>query len=275
MRSNNPVFKTLLVNGVTSTDGQSHRLPTPIMSDGLSAEQQDRAIRTALEGKTHRTLPAEVGRRTAHMPTQRRPKDEQLHDSQRPLLVHRIRGHRRAKTGGTLHSKIRRPAKHPLAEIPLASLQSRQLDTPAPKSEFVLGEAYGHLRYRLLNKVELAATGRAYVSRQPDSILAAGLVDPRFRTDAEFPNQWRPLERNEVGNLIPGDPRPYDGGAGYLKTTRLAGHDDALFVEGHLLIIEPIDWFRGRNQLRAKLPAIIQSQIRDMRRAMLKASQAK
>lgn len=127
-------------------------------------------------------------------------------------------------------------------------------------------------RYTLLKKVRLRGTLRSYWSQTDRSILAASMLDARFRDDEELRNEWQPLNRDDVGELQLGEPAPYDGAGGYLKLTRVDGVKDQILVEGHLAFFEPTAWFRGANLLGSKLPAIIQSSVRRTRKAILRAS---
>lgn len=132
-------------------------------------------------------------------------------------------------------------------------------------------EGYGIVDTDLFDRVRLRLTGRSYWSRTAGSVLLAGKIDERFNRDPKYPNQWRPLSRNDDGELTPGPPRPYSGGAYYLKFTRLAEPEGALFGEGHIVFTEPHAWFEGANLLRSKLPPIIENQVREIRRLLLKA----
>jgi hypothetical protein len=49
-------------------------------------------------------------------------------------------------------------------------------------------ERYSHGVFIVLERVELRAALQTIVTRQPDSLLAATRVDPRFATDSDFPN---------------------------------------------------------------------------------------
>ena len=70
-----------------------------------------------------------------------------------------------------------------------------------------------------------------------------------------------------------GESVPYDGAGLYMKITALAQPADAVFVECHIVGIEPQGWFNGANLLLSKLPPAIQNQVRSSRRAMGKISQ--
>ena len=99
----------------------------------------------------------------------------------------------------------------------------------------------------------------------PNSHTASVRLDERFKSDAEFPNQWRHLDGDTQ------DWVPYSGLAGYAKATRLKGpllqeHGDAILVECHAVMHEPGDWFRGPNLLSSKLPLVTQDAVRKFRR---------
>jgi hypothetical protein len=133
-------------------------------------------------------------------------------------------------------------------------------------------ESYGHASYELIQKVRLELTGRAFWSRTPESIVTAVMVDPRFRDDAELPNQWRAVARDEFGAKQLGAPQAYDGAGLYAKITRLARPAGALFVECHVVFSEPYGWFDGNNLLGSKVPPVVQSRVRSARRELMRAA---
>src|SRR5262249_32653218 len=63
----------------------------------------------------------------------------------------------------------------------------------APKPEPARNEGFGYTVLTLLDRVEVRAAGHSFWSQTADSVVAAGQLDGRFREDADFPNQWRPL----------------------------------------------------------------------------------
>lgn len=134
-----------------------------------------------------------------------------------------------------------------------------------PKSE-----RYFFNTFELLDRVRLQAVRRSVVSASGKSIVVAIRFDPRFDGDAERPNTWRPLSRNDLGQMTAGDPEPYSRSGSYLKITPLAEPKQALFVEYHLIFDEPPGWFRGANLLRSKLPVMIEDIVRKARRRLAK-----
>jgi len=137
--------------------------------------------------------------------------------------------------------------------------------TPAGETR----ELFRHVEFDFLEKVCLKATGRFVWTKTDQSVLVAAEVDPRFRGDAEFPNQWQPILK-EGGTTRLGPASPWDGAALSLKITRLAEPAGALFVEQHLVFVEPAGWFDGANLLRSKLPLAVQSGVRAMRKEWAK-----
>jgi hypothetical protein len=135
-------------------------------------------------------------------------------------------------------------------------------------------EGYGHVVFSFLDRVEITATARSYWTRTADSLLIASKLDPRFATDAKLSNRWRSQRKNDEGRLELGPAHAYDGAGYYVKITRLARPKGALFVEGHLIFLEPRGWFEGRNLLRSKLPPVVQDRVRTTRREILRASTA-
>ena len=118
--------------------------------------------------------------------------------------------------------------------------------------------------------MRLQVTTQSTKSKTAESNLAASILDRRFMNDAEFPNQWRPITRDDAGRRHLGAPQPYFGFGGYAKATRLIDPPGALFVEYHAAFAEPQDWFGGTNLLRSKLPILAQMIVRQLRRGLEK-----
>jgi hypothetical protein len=145
-----------------------------------------------------------------------------------------------------------------------ADLEKRKIAVADPKRE-----GFGLIEFDFLEKVRLRLTGHAVWTRTAESVVAAAEVDPRFRGDPEFPNQWQSLAK-EGGAAKLGPATPYGGAGMYLKVTRLHEPAGAMFVEQHVVFVEPAGWFNGANLLRSKLPAAVQINVRNMRREWAK-----
>ncbi|GAB5514711.1 hypothetical protein [Rhodopirellula baltica] len=139
-------------------------------------------------------------------------------------------------------------------------------------------ESFGRVSFPLLDRVLIngvihAETKRRIEGTADDYVTVAWQLDPRFE------NSWSPIERNDLGEEVTGDAKTYRGLGGLITATRLpvdiAGSDsDATIVQAKLVVHEPVDWFGGRNQLRSKLPLIIQDRVRDLRRKLAEVHDA-
>lgn len=138
-------------------------------------------------------------------------------------------------------------------------------------------ETLGHLQLPLLGKVVVRGVARARRSiwsadDESAPIILTWLLDSRFAAENPEPdsisNQWRPIERNSVGEKQLGPPHPYAGMGGYVAITPVPGEEQASMVEMRFVIHEPHDWFAGRNLLRSKLPILIQDRVRNLRREL-------
>lgn len=138
-------------------------------------------------------------------------------------------------------------------------------------------EALGYLQLPLLGKVMLSGVARArrsVWSTQDNSapVIVTWLLDSRFGSVAPQPgsiaNQWRAIQRSEVGKRELGPPQPYAGMGGYVAIASLPGDAGAAIVQIRFVIHEPQDWFQGRNLLRSKLPLLIQDRVRNVRREL-------
>ena len=133
---------------------------------------------------------------------------------------------------------------------------------------------YFYTTFTLFDRAEVSATRFAVASKTPTSLLLAAYIDPRFANDAEFPNQWRTVERDATAELVYGRKQAYHGAGFYAKVTRLAKPDDAIFVEYHSVFNEPKGWFDGENLLRSKVPTIASHQVTQFRGKLAKATLA-
>ena len=132
-------------------------------------------------------------------------------------------------------------------------------------------ESFAHASQRLLKRVDIATTSRNFWSQSDHSIVVASFVDPRFQELATFANRWAPLIRQDDGTLNAGDEVPYAGAGGYVKATQLSDPEGFLFIEGHLIFAEPQGWFSGANLLGSKMPAIVQAEVRSIRRLLARS----
>lgn len=117
--------------------------------------------------------------------------------------------------------------------------------------------SYAH-EPELLKRISLSMVLRSNDAKSDASVYAGSVVvasDP----DDEKQSSWAPLDD-------PDDKHPYLGMGIYTKATPLVELPNCLFFEAHMVFYEPEGWFRGRNLLGAKLPIMIQDQVRSLRR---------
>jgi len=269
----NPVYRALVEQGVDVGGGVLVRLPAPTMADGLSPE----AARAAIEAIPDRHAPVDLLVR----PSVVAPLVFRFREIEAPGAAVPVHG---VDVWCVAHGKWDvlgrkdfleelRKAEHPEAEARVFTaeeLRSRGV-TPPPENDENQRYVYGV--FPLLDRVQLAVAARSHASRAEGSSLVAVLVDPRFQGDKQFPNQWRSMTRDADGAWQLGPPKPYSGAAAYLKLTRLSEPAGAIFIEYHLVFTEPEGWFSGANLLRSKLPILIQSEVRNFRRRLAKASE--
>jgi hypothetical protein len=259
----NPLYKSLVDDGLDIGAGLKAKLPPPTMPDGLDAAKQKAAI-DALIGNDYSF--AEFTRNSVVAPQLLKLGDVKPFDPKAPargvdawfILYGDLKALDDEKFLERLLSVGQGDGKG--ESIDKQALAKRGIQVPDEKKE-----GYGHIAFDFLDKVRIKATGHAMWSRTPDSVLVAVDVDPRFKGDADFPNAWQPITR-EGGKIMYGDATPWAGSGLYLKITKLEAPAGALFCEQHVIFAEPTRWFDGANLLRSKLPPVVQSNVRTMRR---------
>lgn len=267
----NPVYRELRERGAIVSGDKRAKAPAPTMADGLDAKTQGKIL-ADLVGQDYSL--EDFTRDSVVAPHLYQSAKSDEGDAKAPVT--------RVDFWFVAYGSLNAAAKKDFFErlfqnerkdgagraLTEMELKERSISIPPSLDD---REAYGSFAANILDRVELSGVGRTVWSRTPDSLVVAGLVDHRFAKDAKFPNIWRPLERHDDGDLKPGTPHPYLGAAFVMKLTRLAEPAGALFVEGHLFYVEPVGWFDGANLLGAKLPTIIEGQVRQTRRELLKA----
>jgi hypothetical protein len=269
--ADNPVFRGLLTDGLT-VNGTRVTLPPPTLIDGQSAEAataalngvvgDDRALKELLRNsvtapfilKTRDVKAGEATVRVADLWFVVHAKLEEV-DLDRTL--------RTSNDQATEVANMRVEMKI----LNEQDLRDQKIEPPSNRENYK--EWYTHLTSRLLDRIHVEATDRAFATRSADSIVIAARTDPRFDASERFPNAWASLTKK--GNAESrGAARPYSGGASYAKLTRLPNEPVALFVEAHFAYVEPDEWFQGNPILRSKFGVIAQDQIRRLRREIEK-----
>lgn len=263
----NTLYKQLLDPGLAVGGGHRAKLPPPSMPDGLDAAKQKAVIQGVIGGDY--TLD-DFARKSVVAPQVLRLRDITPSDAAAPAKgvdlwfvaygdFARLDDEKfleRLSNAGRGEGKGR--------ELTTVDLTKRKITVGDEKKE-----KFGVVEFDFLEKVRLKATGRTMWSKGAESAVVAGEIDPRFRTDGEFPNQWQSIIK-DGGATKYGPASAWGGAAFYLKITKLAEPAGALFVEQHIVFAEPTGWFDGANLLRSKLPPVVQNNVRSMRREWAK-----
>ena len=267
----NPLYQELLDPGLPVGPDVRAKLPPPSMPDGLDAAKQTAVVRQLI-GTDYSYQ--EFTRKSVVAPQLLRIRDVQPSDPKAPArgidVYFVAHGDFAALDDEKFRDRLLEVGRGEGKGQSLTreQLAKRQIDLTPEQAKH---ESYGFVEFDFLEKVRLRATGRAVWSKTDESMVAAGVIDPRFQSDPEFPNDWRSIVRG-AGGVKVGPAHPWSGAAFYLKVTKLAQPAGALFLEQHVVFAEPTGWFEGANLLRSKLPPVMQNNVRNMRREWVKRS---
>jgi hypothetical protein len=277
-RADNPVYKALITRGVAVGGSEVVRLPAPTLADGLSAADQRRAIE-GVAGESHTW--EDLTRKSVVAPFVLKISDGEGSPERRG---------RRLDIWFVAYGSMKTLENQDFLQKQFKSATSEG-DPENGSSSKLLSDAdlkrrgiqpggqpgdtqYIAAEFTLLDRVRVQGTTESTRSRTAQSNIVASFLDPRFVNDAEYPNQWRPVTRDDDGRRRLGAPQPYSGFGGYAKATRLAEPAGAILIEYHAAFSEPQDWFGGTNLLRSKLPILAQIIVRQLRRGMEKQAAA-
>ncbi|MBA4190838.1 MAG: hypothetical protein C0467_22860 [Planctomycetaceae bacterium] len=265
--ANNPLFKSLLEDGLAVGGKDKVKFPAPTMPDGLDGPKQ-KAIINALIADDYKF--DNFTDKSVVAPQLIKLRDEKGGDPNAPArgvdVWFVVYGDVKSLDDDKFLDRVMNSGRGngQAKGLTAADLMKRKIVVADPKKE-----GFGHLEFDFLEKVHLRATGRSMWTRTADSVVVAGEIDPRFAGDPDFPNQWQSIIK---GGAAPnfGPANPWAGAAFYLKITKLAEPTEALFCEQHVIFVEPQGWFAGANLLRSKLPAAVQINVRNMRKEWAK-----
>jgi len=264
----NALFKSLVDPGLNVGAGVKAKLPAPTMPDGLDGAGQKAVIEALIKGEY---AYAEFTRKSVVAPQLLKLRDVLPSDPKAPArgvdFWFVAYGDLKALDDEKFLDRLVNAGKGQGEGKGLKKedLTKRKI-TPVDEKR----ETYGHIAFDFLEKVHLKATGRVVWTRTDESVVVAGEIDPRFRGDAEYPNQWQSIIK-EGGMTKLGPATPWSEAGFYLKITKLAEPVGVLFIEQHVVFAEPTGWFDGANLLRSKLPLVVQSNVRSMRKEWVKA----
>lgn len=268
----NPVYRDLMEHGWT-VEGKKIALVGPKLGDGLSKSEQQRVL--AEIAGSERAVPDFL------RPSVTAPHVLRLHDD-KTESGDVIRG---GSLWFVVHTDLDQIDP---ADISRKSSDSRPVEAGNMRFETTLLEPaalekrsikpanagresrewFVHLTGRLLGRIHVEDTDRVTASRSDESWIVAARTDGRFDRDPEFGNHWSPLDQTAGGKA---EPKPFAGGASYVKITRLAASPGALLVESDFAFLEPRPWFDGAPILRSKISLVAQDRIRGLRRDLAKS----
>lgn len=281
LRAENPVFNDLITKGITMSDGTAVKLPRPVLPDGLNEAGQKAAINAAADArsqfddlvKNSYYAPVVVKVRTAKTLPHDGPAIRTID------LWFVAHGDWDILTSKDFLESAMKTKEEGPSRVVLKSGMLTDQEIAARKFSATVKENYEerfpYATFSLFERVELSATRFSVMTRESDSILAAARLDSRFLADVEYPNQWRPLLRDERAEIKPGKAHPFEHAGGYAKITRLVEPDDGVLVECHIAYEEPNGWFDGVNLVKQKAPVMVQEKVRSFRRKLTLATQEK
>lgn len=263
----NTLYKALLDPGLVLGPDLRVKLPPPLMADGLKPEEQKAAI-VKLIGDNYTY--EDFIRKSQVAPHVLRIRDAEPSDPKSPS--------RGLDTYFVAYVDLKAFDDEKFLErslnigkgeggkaksITREDLVKRGID---PKGLDQKKEGFAFIEFDFLEKVRLRVAGHGMATKSAESIVAGAEVDSRFRGDKEFSNEWQSIIK-ENGMTKYGTASPYGGSGMYVKITKLAAPEGAVFVEQHIVYAEPQGWFEGANLLRSKLPPVVTINVRRMREA--------
>ncbi len=261
----NALYRTLVTDGL-SVAGELRKLPQPTLADGLDRAAQWAAIETITDENHPREalLRQEVG-----APLVLKIKNDPVGSTVRRIDVWFVAyGSLKTVESEAFWKKEKKEDTQTRWEGKLLQAAELQRRGIASNSEQSGDEQYAAGSLTLFDRVDLHVTVHTMRSTTAHSVVAATIVDSRFRDDAEFPNRWQRILSDGTVTNAPDAFTPYDGMGGYVKVTPLVEPAGALFVEAHMIFDEPVGWFRGTHLLRSKLPLATQIEVRKFRRRL-------
>ncbi len=288
----NPLFEELTSKGVEVGAAKPAVLAKPLMADGLDASAQ-RAALEAIPGRTavqsiprmlQKSLEAPL---VLTMKTRGETADARIQQvdlyfivygdidaiSNEDFLKEQAEEERKEREA----ERRQRGEQAPQEEKQAVSLTAEQL--AARDIKLLSGdperEGYSHGSAEIFDRVLSTGTSHSLRTRTAEGVIVASTLDPRFADDAEFPNFWQSIERDELGRAKYGKKQPYFGSGTFTKATDLHEPKGAVFVEIHTVFREPNGWFNKTNLLSSKLPIAAKDNVRKFRRKLEDAKKKK
>ena len=264
----NVIFKELVKQGVPLSNGKTIILPSPVMVDGLTDADQLQVMTGLVDAKN--LISFLKGDRNDWYELKKTSTTGAKSDDSigRQIDLYFVaKGTLETAASQDFMKKLLNQGSNNDAGgkaefFSDAELKSRKLTVTNTEK---LKEKYASAFNKILGKVEVRGAGRGFKSIEPESVVVACKLDPRFADDPKYPNQWQSI-KNVNGRTTIGDPQKYSGLGAYIKITKLKGPEDRVFVEYHLVFDEPHGWFDGKPSLMSHLTDVYHDDVRKFRR---------
>lgn len=260
----NAIFKELTEKGVPLSNGKTVKLPQPVMVDGLNAAQQLAVIgKLVAPGQLDDFLAGRISSPYTLVTKENDVAPDKPKDSiGRRIDLYYIANGKLSTVAseGFVKEQLDQGQKNKRGAAQYYTDQELKDHNLTIVNANQLKERYAHAEIPLFGQVKVAGTGHGMRSSTNDSVLVDFVLDPRFISDAQYPNQWQPGHQDNLGNLVWDKAQPYSGAGAYMKVTKLQNPPELkdiperVFIEYHLVFDEPNGWFGGGNNLIAKLP---------------------
>ncbi len=158
-----------------------------------------------------------------------------------------------------------------IRQLAPSELQAAGID--APQTD---GHAWFYIQMNLLQRVVIRGVVEVEAHVDEESVHVLWAMAPQFSVSpaaddqppATLVNSWALLQREATGQTAEGPPHPYQGMGGCLFVMQTGLEDHQAVVESFWVLHEPVEWFAGSNQLRSKLPLMLQENARELRRRL-------
>ncbi len=215
----------LIEKGINMPEGTVVKLRPPLLRDGMTAAEKKAAVIAILPPKctfeefTSPNSDAPVTLKIESI------KGKQQYMLRKINFYFVARGKWDVLTskefGDKILAKKRRRKRRRKRAAPLAAGFLTDKEMAARKLKIVTqktwGDRYFYSTFTLFDMVEVRAMRYAVLSRTADGVAVAGRIDPRFADDPKYPNQWRAIDKDALGNPVLGPKQPYSGTGFYVK----------------------------------------------------------
>jgi hypothetical protein len=211
----NFLFQELQTKGLPVGAGETYKFPTPLMPDGLTADQQKAALAALAKGVGS---VKEICNTDTAAPFYFKQSAVKPSDPQAPAYALNVwfvaHGNFDKLIADNDPQQLfaTNPANAKVTPLKPAALKDR--DITVRFTQMPLMERYSHTESLLLNEVKVWMTSHTVVSKSDESLVVASQLDPSFAQDKEFPNAWKTVKSPTRPKVKEG---PLEAGGFYLS----------------------------------------------------------